>query len=193
MSSSRCALSTAAALHRVFIAPIEQSQLQFARRSVSTTSAPRCPNRAPKLLFFQQQRCYASSPAVKSRLPRDDEIKSWSVTLVGEDGKLQEPRSTAAILESIDRKKDSLVVVVPGEPGVPPICKIMNKQAMREAEKAKAKSAKGVVTEKTIELNWAIDGNDLSHRLVKMKGFLDKGNRVEIVMGAKKRGRKATE
>lgn len=192
MRSSRCAFSTAAALHRVFIAPIEQSQLQFARRTVSSAST-RCLNRAPRLVLSQQQRCYASSAAVKSRLPRDDEIKSWSVTLVGEDGKLQEPRSTAAILSDIDRKKESLVVVVPGEPGVPPICKIMNKQAMREAEKAKAKSAKGVVTEKTIELNWAIDGNDLSHRLVKMKGFLEKGYRVEVVMGAKKKGRKATE
>jgi translation initiation factor IF-3 len=112
---------------------------------------------------------------------------------VGEDGKLQEPRSTSDILNSLDLKKESLVVVVPGEPGVPPICKIMNKEAMRQAEKAKAKSARGVVTTKTIELNWAIDGNDLSHRMMKMKQFLEKGHRVEVVLGAKKKGRKATE
>jgi len=193
MRSSRCASSTAAALHRIFIAPIEQSQPRLARRTVSSTSIPRYLNRAPRLVLSQQQRCHASSVIVKGRLPRDDEIQSWSVTLVDEDGKLQEPRSTAAILSDIDRKEESLVVLVPGEPGIPPICKIMNKQAMREAEKAKAKSAKGMVTEKTIELNWAIDGNDLNHRLVKMKGFLEKGHRVEVVMGVKRKGRKATE
>jgi translation initiation factor IF-3 len=200
MKSSRCAFSTATALHRVFIAPIElvqprQSHIHFPLRTISSgsTSPPRCTTRTPRLLLFHQQKCYASSAAVKSRLPRDDEIQAWSVTLVGEDGRLQDPRPTVDVLDSIDRKKDSLVVVVPGEPGTPPICKIMNKEAMRAAEKAKAKAARGSIVEKTIELNWAIDGNDLSHRLMKMKGFLQKGCRVEVVLGAKRKGRKATE
>ncbi|KAE9370347.1 hypothetical protein N431DRAFT_426723 [Stipitochalara longipes BDJ] len=199
MKSSRCAFSTAAALHRVFIAPIEhlpsrQPQFQFTRRTIFSTSTSTLQSRAraPRHLLPHQQKCYASSAAVKSRLPRDDEIKAWSITVVGEDGKLQDPRPTLDVLDSIDRKKDSLVVVVPGEPGVPPICKIMNKEAMRAAEKAKLKSARGSVTEKTIELNWAIDGNDLNHRMMKMKGFLQKGYRVEVVLGAKRRGRKAT-
>ncbi|KAH8789042.1 hypothetical protein F5882DRAFT_402647 [Hyaloscypha sp. PMI_1271] len=199
MKSTRCAFSTATALHRVFIAPIElvqpgQSQLQFTPRTISSTStsALRCSIRAPRLLVSQQQKCYASSAAVRSRLPRDDEIKAWSISLVGEDGKLQDPQPTLDVLDSIDRKKDTLVVVVPGEPGVPPICKIMNKEAVRAAEKAKLKGARSAVTEKTIELNWAIDANDLSHRMTKMKGFLMKGNRVEIVLGAKRKGKKAT-
>ncbi|KUJ21998.1 uncharacterized protein LY89DRAFT_681341 [Mollisia scopiformis] len=99
-----------------------------------------------------------------------------------------------AILDSMDRKKDSLVVVKPGEPGIPPICKIMNKLAMREAEKAKRKSErKGGVTVKNMELNWAIDGNDLGHRLNKLKEFLMKGQRVEVLLAGKKKGRKATE
>lgn len=198
MKSSRCAFSTAVALHRVFIAPIElvrpRESVQVTRRTISSisTSGPRCRAKAPRLLLPHQQKYYASSAAVKSRLPRDDEIKAWSISLVGEDGKLQDPRPTLDVLDSIDRKRDSLVVVVPGEPGVPPICKIMNKEAMRAAEKAKLKGARGGVTEKTIELNWAIDGNDLSHRLVKLKGFLGKGFRVEVVLGAKRKGRKAT-
>jgi len=201
MRGSRCAFSTAAALHKVFIAPIEhvparQSQLRFGRRTFSSTSTStlllQFSARAPRLPLPHQQKCYASSAAVKSRLPRDDEIKSWSITLVGEDGKLQDAQPTLDVLDSIDRKKDSLVVVVPGEPGVPPICKIMNKEAMRLAEKARLKGAKSGVTEKTIELNWAIDGNDLNHRMIKMKGFLQKGYRVEVVLGAKRKGRKAT-
>jgi translation initiation factor IF-3 len=94
----------------------------------------------------------------------------------------------------MDRKTQSLVVVAPGEPGVPPICKIMDKKAMRDAEKAKVKNARSsTVTTKTIELNWAIDGNDLKHRLERMKEFLGKGWRVEILMAAKRKGRKASE
>jgi translation initiation factor IF-3 len=115
------------------------------------------------------------------------------VILVDEEGKLTDPRSTSDILSTIDRRTHTLVIVVPGEPGTPPICKIMNKQAMRESEKAKSKANKNpAATVKTIELNWAIDANDLGHRLNKMKGFLGKGFKVEVVMAGKKKGRKAT-
>lgn len=191
MRSSRCVFSTAAALHRVFIAPIKRSNPSLLRHS-SPQFLPRITT-APKLLL-QQQRAYASEAPQKSRLPRDDEIQSGSVSLVSPDGQLEEPRSTYEVLRSIDRKTQSLVVVAPGEPGTPPICKIMDKKAMREAEKAKAKATRSsAVTVKTIELNWAIDGNDLAHRLQRMKDFLGKGNRVEVLLAAKRKGRKASE
>jgi translation initiation factor IF-3 len=113
---------------------------------------------------------------------------------VDEDGKVQDyPRSTADILSSIDRKKFSLCVVVPGEPGVPPICKIMSKERMREAEKARQKAernSKGGMA-KTIELNWAIDRHDLGHRMDKLKGFLEKGCKVDVVCAKKRRGKTA--
>ncbi len=116
------------------------------------------------------------------------------MTLVDENGRLTEPRSTYSVLEDLDRKTSSLVVVVPGQPGVPPICKILNKQAMREAEKARLKSARGTgVTQKTMELNWAIGKNDLGHRMGKLKSFLEKGWRVEVVIAGKKKGKKASE
>jgi translation initiation factor IF-3 len=188
MRGSICAFNPAAALHRVFIAPIERSKLQFVRQISSPYSFF---NVAAPKLSSQQRRCYAE-PA-KRRLPRDDEIKAWSVALVNEDGRLEDPRPTYDILQSIDRKTQSLVTVAAGEPGVPPICKIMDKKEMREAEKARAKAARGSgVTTKTIELNWAIDDNDLGHRLKRAKDFLQKGNRVEFMMAAKKRGRQAT-
>ena len=70
----------------------------------------------------------------------------------------------------------------------------MNKKAMRDAEKAKQVAArKSMVATKTIELNWAIDGNDLEHRLHRMRDFLGKGNKVEVMMAPKRKGRKATE
>ena len=137
MRGSICAFNPAAALHRVFIAPIERSKLQLIPQASSPYSFL---SAAPKL-SSQQRRCYAE-PA-KRRLPRDDEIKAWSVALVNEDGRLEDPRPTYDILQSIDRKTQSLVTVAAGEPGVPPICKIMEKKEMREAEKARAKAARG--------------------------------------------------
>ena len=66
---------------------------------------------------------------------------------------------------------------------------------MREVEKAKQKAARmsGGPSTKTIELNWAIDGNDLNHRLNRIREFLEKGLKVEVIMAPKKKGRKATE
>jgi translation initiation factor IF-3 len=74
-----------------------------------------------------------------------------------------------------------------------PICKIQSKAALREAERARSKKKEipsSIV--KTIELNWAIDPHDLKHRLDRVKDFLSKGWRVDIIMAGKKKGRKAT-
>jgi translation initiation factor IF-3 len=187
MRSSRCIFSTATALHRVFIAPIEQSTL------LVTPHLP--PPRTRPSSAFHQTRCYAAPPFPERRLPHDDLIKSWSVILVNEDGTLGEPRSTYDVLQTIDRSVETLVQVSPNEDATIPICKIMNKKAMREAEKAKAKAASrgGLVGTKTIELNWAIDRGDLGHRLDKIKKFLDKGLKVEIALASKRRGKQATE
>jgi translation initiation factor IF-3 len=46
---------------------------------------------------------------------------------------------------------------------------------------------------KNLELNWAIAGGDLKHRLERLKEFLREGRKVEILLGPKKRGKKATE
>jgi translation initiation factor IF-3 len=185
----RCIFNTATALHRVFISPIEQSTPRFAHR----TAAPLALSLS--LSLSRQTRCYASSPAPSERrLPRDDMIKSWSVILVNDDGTLGETRTTYDVMQSLDRGVDMLVQVAPSEPGQLPVCKIVNKRVAREAEKARAKSAKssGVVS-KTLELNWAIDRGDLGHRLDRLKQFLAKGYKVEIVLAGKRKGKQATQ
>ena len=190
MRRPRCIFNSAAALHRIFIAPIEQSSLLLTHR----LPAPRTTS-SPALLV--QARRYAASPSpTERRLPHDDLIKCWSIRLVNEDGTLGEVRSTFDVLESLDRSTETLVQVTADETNAVPICKIMNKQAMREAEKARAKAARRGGTggaSKTLELNWAIDKNDLAHRMDRMRKFLQKGMKVEIVLASKRKGKQASE
>lgn len=186
LRNPKCMFNSATALHRVFIAPIEQSNLLISRRLPPPRQAL-----SPSVL---QTRLYTAGPVPEKRTIQDDLIKSWSIRLVNDDGTLGEIRSTRQVLEEIDRNVYSLVQVGPTVPGVPSVCKIMNKKAMREAEKARAKAARnnsGNV--KTLELNWAIDKGDLGHRLDKMKKFLEKGLKVEIALASKRRGKQATE
>ena len=190
MRGSRCAFSTAAALHRIFVAPIESSSL----RCQNQTRLRRALKLHPITL---QSRSYASSPKNKQhqrRLPRDEEIAFRTIYVVSEDNKLSEPVSTSTILSSLDRRTETLVMVsLASDEQSFPICKIQNKKALREAEKSRSKKKDNPsATVKTIELNWAIDAHDLKHRLERVKDFLVKGWRVDIVMAGKKGGRKAT-
>jgi len=81
-----------------------------------------------------------------------------------------------------------------------PVCKVVSKKAEYEAsskrkEHAKEKRRITAVSSsvKTLELNWAIDSNDLGHRIERIQEFLGEGRKVEVVMAAKKKGRKASE
>lgn len=189
MQSSKCVFSVAAALNHVFIAPIEHFYVRRTPIFLST--------KAPKLYrAYIKQRSYASLPTAKRRLARDDEITYQMVRIVSDDQKLSPPQYTSSILNSIDQQTQTLVMVAlpsPSDPEAYPICKIQSKQALREAEKAQSKRKEAPsATVKTMELNWAIDPHDLKHRLEKLKDFLSKGFRVDVVMAGKKKGRKAT-
>lgn len=62
-----------------------------------------------------------------------------------------------------------------------------------EREKRKAwNSTQRAARGKEMELNWALDRHDLAHRLDKLQQFLRKGERVEISLTGKRRGRQAT-
>lgn len=110
---------------------------------------------------------------------------------------LSEPISPQIVIDSLDRNTQTLVIVKQSHDGGPPICKIMDKKALRLSEKEKEKRERktGGAGTKTLEINWAIDSHDLQHRLKQMKGFLEKGLYVEVFLAPKrgKRGRQATE
>ena len=69
------------------------------------------------------------------------------------------------------------------------MCKIIDRAEARAAQKQrrKAKVKSPEMTKKYLELNWAIDQNDLHHRLGKLRQFLMEGRRVEVFLAKKKK------
>jgi translation initiation factor IF-3 len=182
------------ALYRVFVLP-----------ALSTRTQPIIHTLAPLTT-----RAFSSTPlraAAGKRLPEkrkhlwDEEIPARRIQLVDpETDSLQPPERLRDVLSTLDRK-GFRVVCVTQPPGGDwkeewiPVCKIEDKKAAYEAEKEKKKikqqkmAAEGT---KTLELNWAIDANDLGHRMKRMQDFLAQGKKVEIILARKKGGRRAT-
>lgn len=133
--------------------------------------------------------------------------------------KLLAPQPLRRVLQSLDQRTHRLVCVTPAPTdgaynrvGQPvdedgrvdgrrdewiPTCRVLSKKDMYEADKARAKAKtvakkNGTDTGKKIELNWAIDANDLGHRLKRLDEFLRDGKKVEVVLAKKKRSRKAS-
>lgn len=184
---------SAVALFRVFIAPMLGQ-----RTTIPTTSRARATYR-----FAAQQRTYAkrakAAPVPEVRTRRwNDEIEAKLVRIVdAETNRLSEPMRLRDVLRQINTATDRLVQVTQDEV---PICKIENiketiDKALRQREENRDKRKQRVIETslKTLEINWAIDPNDLKHRLQRFKDFLQEGRKVELVLAAKKRGRRASE
>ena len=125
---------------------------------------------------------------------RDESIRAYEVRVVSASGPLNPPERLSSVLASLNRKTQFLQQVSPPEQLGLPICKIFDKKAVREQERARAKKEKNADTmTKTLEMNWAIEKGDLKHRLGRLEEFLKKGQRVEIWLAAKRKGRKASE
>ena len=124
---------------------------------------------------------------------RDEGIPSHKICLVQPDGKLGLPQALSYALRVIDRKAEYIEQL--DEIDGIPICKLINKKEAREAAKARKKQRQPSAVTKYLELNWAIDKNDLAHRLGKLREFLEQGRRVEVLLlkKKKKRMRDATE
>ncbi|KAL1969311.1 hypothetical protein VTN77DRAFT_9503 [Rasamsonia byssochlamydoides] len=133
----------------------------------------------------------ASTAQAKTGIIQNEAIESEIIQLVNENGSLDTPVRTNDVLRSLQRNEYTLVQVAPGTDDRPPVCKILSKKMLREHERAKAKAAHAAKTStKQLELNWAIDQHDLSHRLKQLVSFLDKGRKVEIIL-TRKKGKRA--
>lgn len=160
-------------------------------------------HKLPPLYNQPQIRKYAAHPPqTKRRLPQNELIRGRYVHIVGEDGQLGEPEELSRILRYLNRDTEVLQAVsLPHanntDPDAPqyPVCRVISKQAIRDAEKAaklkKRPASNPANVVKKMEINWAIDPNDLGHRLNKLREFLGKGYRVEVLLAGKRKGRRA--
>ncbi|SMR46019.1 unnamed protein product [Zymoseptoria tritici ST99CH_1A5] len=190
------------ALFRVFVLPaLTKPALRTSRSTNLTCSRPW--NRSLRRPFSQSAVRSAKTRAPEVRkYAENDEIKADKIHLVdAETQAISEPCSLADVLDSLDPKTHRLVQFELHADTRIPVCKIISKR--QEYEKAKQRKAASKEQRKqnfksseqgmkTLELNWAIDQNDLGHRLEKLKQFLEEGRRVEVVLAGKKKGRKAT-
>lgn len=125
--------------------------------------------------------------------PRNEAIGAPYICVVNDQGLLDSPITLLEALDTFDHSESFLMQVQEATNDQLPVCKIINKKAWQKAQKALEKSARASKTgSKQIELNWAIDAHDLSHRLKQMSKFLDKGYKVEILLTTKKRKRNPT-
>lgn len=180
---TRSLFSTTQTLRHLFLAPLQTSRIAF-------FPSTRIQNRLP-LKPLPQPRYYASSQSDDSRFPQDEEIAAEFVQMVNTEGKLDPPITLRRALQSVERPNYFLQQVSPGRYDQRPICRIVSRMAVKEYEKTRAKAAHAARTSlKQVELNWAIDGHDLAHRLKQLTNFLGKGRRVEIIL-TRKKGKRA--
>ncbi|CDS10012.1 hypothetical protein LRAMOSA02689 [Lichtheimia ramosa] len=141
------------------------------------------------------QRTMASKPSRPDRSgskpmdrpPRDGEITARFITYVDAEGQVIQQR---APLEQVLRQYDSskyFLVQVGG--GSTPVCRLFEKKAMFERQKAKKKNKQVRTPEsivKEIVLGWNVSAHDMDHKLRHAKQFLEKGNKVKIEIVNKK-------
>ncbi|TGZ84189.1 hypothetical protein EX30DRAFT_381692 [Ascodesmis nigricans] len=143
----------------------------------------------------------------------DEAIGANTIKYIDESGVFQGLQSLRTLLRRIPRHTHKIQCV--GHEAILdnegnqvdsiPICKLIsNEQLVLQHQKAyrekkerqaalkgrSARNQKHIV--KTLEFTWAIDPHDLGHRLRKMKGFFEKGNRVEVTIGVKRGMKKMT-
>lgn len=203
---------TVQALYRVFILP----SLPINHFRSAATRTPPLPLQGTTTQPFSTTLPHrAKTRAPEQRAQKwNEEIKAEQIYLVDlQTHELSPLQLRKDILRNLNKDTQRLVQVdeQPGprdafddadpeaRPRYYPVCKILGKKDMyqqeknrKAAQKEQKKASATASSVKTLELNWAIDGNDLGHRLDRMKEFLSEGRKVEVVLAAKKAGRKAT-
>ena len=127
----------------------------------------------------------------------DENIDTDQVQVKTDKG-LSEPRDLFEVIRSVDRSTSHVVQLTgTGEREVA-VVQIMERRDMvkkvqrKEELSRKSAHALKIKKPKQLELNWAIAPNDLQIKLKQMEGFLQKGKKVELLLAAKRRQRKAT-
>ena len=191
MKSITCVMSATRTLQHAFLSA-RQIPKPLSLESKILRKGPQL-----RLLYYSRPRSVTdgnnnlSEVQRKSGIVKDEEIKAEIIQVVNDSGGLDPPISKADVLSSLQRDKYYLVQMSPGSVHQAPVCKIVTKELLREQRRLKSKATHlNKTTTKQIELNWAIDPHDLSHRLKSLASFIEKGRRVELIL-ARKRGKRA--
>lgn len=116
--------------------------------------------------------------------------------MVLENDGLKGPLNTKFVLSKL-QPEESLRMIQPYRPGTKEkaaeyaLCSIVDKKAEYEREREAKEKKKGVVKVKSkeIEMSWSISGNDLQTKTRQLVAFVQKGLKVEVVLGKKKKGK----
>jgi translation initiation factor IF-3 len=128
----------------------------------------------------------------------DDQIEAEFVQMRQEDGKLSPATRLKTLLSEI---RDDEVVLELSPKGQFPdtaVVRVVERQDLLREAARKEQALKDLQKQskqsrpKQIELNWAISEKDLMMKLNQMADFLDKGKKVEVLLAAKKRQRRAS-
>ncbi|KAF2486249.1 hypothetical protein BDY17DRAFT_321061 [Neohortaea acidophila] len=199
MATPRCTTTTSQALYRVFIAPYLPKQQPRPRPKLPSTYLTRSLTTTSRLHALHR----AKAVPEQRRELWNEEITAKVIHLIdpATNTLLPRPQTRYDTLQTLNLETHRLIQI-PGQfhpEDKLPICKIVSKAEVFEAKRraqAEAKEKKkyegAAKTLKTLELNWAMDGNDLGHKMGKVREFLTEGRKVEVVLAAKKRGRKAS-
>jgi translation initiation factor IF-3 len=203
---------TSRALYRVFIAPNLRTSttiplLYCPAFAPNTRSTPSLTSRTSirEKKYTKDTRRHALSDYYVI----DSAIEADVVNVVNADGTFHNGVPLDEALRSINKTTHHLVQLTPGkfdEAGRPdpenlPTCRVISKidlraqherklELMRRQEKGRSGTGP---TPKSLELNWAIAPGDLKHRLESIKRFLREGRKVEVMLGPKVKGKKATQ
>jgi translation initiation factor IF-3 len=198
--------STSRALYRVFVAPyvapLPHIPLQCA--PTGSRNVPFLPITSVRTRIGGPKKAPAKRQALSDIYTFDNAIQADAINLIDEKGTFRPNIYFQDAMRKFNRVTHHLLLISEGrtnelgeqDPEHLPTCKIITKIDLRSQYNRKIEIAtklqKGP-SSKNLELNWAIAGGDLKHRLEKLKTFLKEGKKVEVVFGFKKRGKKATE
>ncbi|KAF1938439.1 hypothetical protein EJ02DRAFT_457896 [Clathrospora elynae] len=204
---------TSRALYRVFIAPNLRTTTSipllyapaFAPSFPSSVSTPSLTSRTT--IRTKKYTKDTRRHALSDYYVLDSAIAADAVNLVDEDGRFHNGVPLNEALAGFNKTTHHLVQMTPGkvdeygraDPDNLPTCRVISKMDLRaqhqrklETLRRQAKGQGAGPTPKSLELNWAIATGDLKHRLENMKKFLREGRKVEIMLGPKKKGKKAS-
>ncbi|KAK4203651.1 hypothetical protein QBC40DRAFT_274172 [Triangularia verruculosa] len=215
MKRTLCPYSSAAAIRSVFLsngAPIT-GPAHLQRLLVPSITAPSqrsfSGRGGPLTNLFQLGTFRKPSFDFERREPKPTDgkilnynIRGQMVVIRTKEGTLSEPQDKLEVLQSLDLDRSALEMLAEPKPGRPfPICRIIlhedeQKKAYAEMKMQKKKLQNEVkVAQKEVEINWAMAPHDLVTKIRRLKGFLEKGYRVEVTLmhPKKKSKRKASD